>query len=118
MTGERQVDHVALGRRLREVREAANVSQDEARAVIGVSQPTYSRLEAGTRPLKGDELVLLADRFGVRAAVITGVAELRERVRYAARTDGSEPQMAGMREKLHAYLELDAYLTDQGIGPA
>lgn len=58
------------------------------------------------------------DRFGVRAAAITGVAKLQERVRYAARTDGSKPQMAAMREKLHTYLELDRYLTDQGVDPA
>lgn len=108
----------ALGRRLREVREAAGISQDDARAVIDVSQPTYSRIEAGARPLKGDELILLADRFGVRAAAIAGVAQLWERVRFAARTDGSQPQMAAMREKLQAYLELDAYLTDQGVGAA
>jgi transcriptional regulator with XRE-family HTH domain len=112
------VDRVVLGRRLREVREAADVSQDEARAVIGVSQPTYSRIEAGSRPLKGDELVALADRFGVRAAAVTGVVKLRERARYAARTDGSHPEMVAMREKLHAYLELDAYLSDQGVEPA
>ncbi len=56
-----------LGRRVREAREAAEVSQDEARRVIGVSQPTYSRIESGDRLLKGDELVQLADRFGVRA---------------------------------------------------
>ncbi|HZE05011.1 MAG TPA: helix-turn-helix transcriptional regulator [Solirubrobacteraceae bacterium] len=115
MSSQGLVDHVTLGRRLRAVREAAKVSQDEARNAIGVSQPTYSRIETGERPLKGDELVTLADLFGVRAAAITGVAKLQERARYAARTDGSQPQMALMREKLQAYLELDSYLTDQGV---
>lgn len=115
MVVQELVDQIALGRRLREVREAADVSQAEASALIEVSQPTYSRIEAGERPLKGDELVALADRFGVRAAAVTGVASLRERARYAARTDGSQPAMVVMRDKLHAYLELDAYLTDQGV---
>lgn len=115
MSAQELIDQVTLGRRLREVREAAKVSQDEARAAIHVSQPTYSRIEAGDRPLKGDELVALADLFGVRAAAITGIAKLWERACYAARTDGSQPEMAIMREKLHAYLELDAYLTDQGV---
>jgi hypothetical protein len=36
----------------------------------------------------------------------------------AARTGGSAAAMAAMSEKLLAYLELDAYLTDQGIAPA
>lgn len=31
------------------------------------------------------------------------------------RTDGTASPMATMRERLYAYLELDAYLTDQGI---
>lgn len=112
------IDQVVLGRRLREARDAAGVPQEQAGAVIGVSQPTYGRIEGGERPLKGDELVLLADLFKIRAARITGVVALADRVRYAARTDGSQPQMAAMREKLHAYLELDAYLADQGIASA
>jgi transcriptional regulator with XRE-family HTH domain len=104
-----------LGRRVRAARETASVSQDEARGVIGVSQPTYSRIESGDRPLKGDELVQLADRFHVRAAAIIGLAEVRDRARFAARTDGDSSPMAAMRERLYAYLELDSYLTGQGI---
>jgi len=109
------VDMAELGRRVREAREAAGVSQDAARAAIGVSQSTYSRIESGDRPLKGDELVQLADRFGVRAAAITGLADVRERARFAARTDGDFSPMAAMRDRLYAYLELDSYLTSQGI---
>jgi transcriptional regulator with XRE-family HTH domain len=109
------VDMKALGRRVREAREAAGVSQDEARKAIDVSQPTYSRIETGDRLLKGDELVQLADCFGVRAAAIAGLAEVRKRARFAARTDGGSSSMAAMRERLYAYLELDSYLTSQGI---
>jgi transcriptional regulator with XRE-family HTH domain len=109
------VDHVTLGQRIREVREAKGVSQATAAHALEISQPTYSRIESGERPLAGDELVILADLFGVRAATVTGLPELRLRARYAARTDGSSPAMTTMREKLYAYLELDAYLTSQGI---
>ncbi|SNY72242.1 Helix-turn-helix domain-containing protein [Paractinoplanes atraurantiacus] len=113
-----QVDMRNLGQRLREAREAAGISQDTARKAIGVSQPTYFRIENGDRPLKGDELVQLADCFGTRAAAITGLAEIRERARFAARTDGDFCPMAAMRERLYAYLELDSYLTSQGIAGA
>ncbi len=109
------VDMTALGRRVREAREAAGISQDEARRAIGVSQPTYSRIESGDRPLKGDELVQLADCFGIRAAAISGLAAVRGRARFAARTDGGSSAMTAMRERLYAYLELDSYLTSQGI---
>ncbi len=47
------MDMVVLGRRVREARDAAKVSQGDAAAAIGVSQPTYSRIETGDRPLKG-----------------------------------------------------------------
>jgi len=106
---------VALGRRVREVRESVGVTQDEARKAIEVSQPTYSRIESGERALKGAELVQLADRFGVRAAAITGLAAVREHARFAARTDGTNAPMSAMRERLYASLELDSYLSDQGI---
>lgn len=109
------VDHVMLGRRIREVREAEGISQVAAAEALEISQPTYSRVESGERPLAGDELVILADLFGVRAAAITGLPQLQQRARYAARTDGSSAAMETMREKLYAYLELDAYLTSQGI---
>ncbi|GIE33949.1 hypothetical protein Ait01nite_069940 [Actinoplanes italicus] len=104
-----------LGRRIREAREVAGVSQDAARRAIDVSQPTYSRIESGERVIRGDELVQLADCFGVRAAAITGLPEVRERARFAARTDGDFSAMTVMRERLYAYLELDSYLTGQGI---
>ena len=90
MVIQMQVDMGALGRRVRESREAAGISQDEARKAIDVSQPTYSRIESGDRPLKGDELVQLADCFGVRAASIIGLLDVRERTRFAARTDGCD----------------------------
>jgi transcriptional regulator with XRE-family HTH domain len=109
------VDHVALGPRIREVRKARGISQAAAAEALEISQPTYSRVESGERPLAGDELVILADLFGVRAAFITGLPSLRERARFAARTDGSSVAMTTMRDKLYAYLELDAYLTSQGI---
>lgn len=83
---------------------------------MDVSQPTYSRIESGERPLAGDELVALANLFDVRAAAITGLPALRERAHFVARTDGSPAAMTTMREKLYAYLELDAYLISQGIG--
>lgn len=112
------VDMQDLGRRVREAREAAGASQNDAATAIGVSQPTYYRIESGDRTLKGDELIQLADFFGIRAAAIAGLAEVGERARFAARTDGGSASMAAMRERLYAYLELDSYLTSQGIPEA
>ncbi|GAA3663747.1 helix-turn-helix domain-containing protein [Microbacterium marinilacus] len=109
------ITHASLGARLREVRESKGITQDLVRAAIGVSQPTYSRIESGERPLKGDELVILADRIGVRVSALTGYIEASEQAKFAARTDGSAATMDVLKAKLLAYLELDSYLADQGI---
>lgn len=106
---------VALGRGVREVRENADVSADEARKAIGVSRSTYSRIESDERPLKGAELVLLADHFGVRAAAITGLGAVRERSCTAAGADVANASMSAMHARLCASLELDSYLSSQGI---
>lgn len=112
------ITHTALGSRLREVRESRNVTQEEACDAIGVSQPTYSRIESGERPLKGDELIILADRIGVRVSSLTGYLEAEELAKFAARSDGSMATMDVLKSKLLAYLELDSYLADQGISAA
>lgn len=112
------IDMVAVGQRIRLAREAAGITQGEAGDAIGASQPTYHRIEAGTRPLKGAELIQLADLFGVRAATLTGLPRVEQRARYAARTNGDESSMQSMREKLYAYLELDAYLSGHGVEAA
>lgn len=110
------IDTEDLGRRIATARTTAEFSQEEAAEAIGVSQPTYSRIESGARTLKGSELIQLADLFGVRVATLTGTQAIEQRVRFAARTNGECSAMTTMREQLHAYLELDAYLTEHGIG--
>lgn len=109
------IDPKVLGRHLRSAREAAGVTQIQAQEAIDVSQPTYSRIEAGTRTLKGDELILLADRFGLRVAAITGLEGVQRRSRFVARTDIPAASMEVMRDRLASYLELDSYLAAHGI---
>lgn len=112
------LNHVAIGHRVRTARGISGISQTAAASQLGVSQPTYARIEAGQRKLTGDELVALADLFGVRAASIVGLAQIGARAVYAARTDGNAAPMTKMRDRLCECLELDAYLDDQGIPDA
>lgn len=107
-----------LHHRIRSVRARAGVSQEAAAAALGISQPTYSRIEDGSRHIKGDELIRLADACGVRVGAITGLAEVAGRTRLAARTDGGEADMASLRDHLYAYFELDAFLAEQGFPAA
>lgn len=104
-----------LGRRIREARTRAGESQEDMATLLGVSQPTYFRIEAGARALKGDELVVIADRLGVRAAALIGLPSLQGRVRFAARVNGADASLHALRHRLEEYLELDAYLAGHGI---
>lgn len=54
-----------IGRRLRLAREDAGVRQEEAAQVIGMSRPTLVSIEQGVRPVRANELQMLAHRYGV-----------------------------------------------------
>ncbi|NJO56665.1 MAG: helix-turn-helix domain-containing protein [Rhodospirillales bacterium] len=54
-----------IGRRLRLARENANIRQEEAAEVIGMSRPTLVSIEKGTRRVRIQELQTLARHYGV-----------------------------------------------------
>jgi Zn-dependent peptidase ImmA (M78 family) len=54
-----------IGRRLRVARENANIRQEEAAEVIGMSRPTLVSIEKGTRRVRIQELQALAHHYGV-----------------------------------------------------
>lgn len=97
-------------------REAAKLSQRQLAARSGIAQATLSRIEQGMRPAKMNEILILADALGCTTAELTGRSGVRDRLECAARaTDRSE--MTTMYGELRHYLELDAYLEEQGISP-
>jgi Zn-dependent peptidase ImmA (M78 family) len=59
-----------IGRRLRLARENADIRQDEAAHVIGMSRPTLVSIEKGTRRVRIQELQALARHYGVSVNAI------------------------------------------------
>ncbi|MFN6951137.1 MAG: ImmA/IrrE family metallo-endopeptidase [Albidovulum sp.] len=59
-----------IGRRLRLARENADIRQDEAAQVIGMSRPTLVSIEKGTRRVRIQELQALARHYGVSVNAI------------------------------------------------
>ena len=55
---------------LRVARQKAGLSQHEAAARLGVSQPYYSQLEGGSRPLPKDLAPVVVRKFGVSPSVL------------------------------------------------
>lgn len=60
--------------RLREAREQAGLTQGQAAKVVGIHRPSISEIEAGRRRVAAEELVRLADVYGVSVAWLTGEA--------------------------------------------
>jgi len=111
------METTTIGQRVERARVAAGLSQRALAEQTGISQSTLSRIEAGERDAKMTEVLVIAWSTGHTVAQLTGVSEVASRVECVARsTNGS--QMEAMRKKLIHFLELDAYLDDQGIPAA
>lgn len=97
-------------------REAAGMTQRQLAARSGVAQATLSRIEQGIRQPKMNEIVAMAWALGCAVSELTGLSAVAERLECVARaTDHSTMEV--MQRELSHYLELDAYLEDQGISP-
>jgi Zn-dependent peptidase ImmA (M78 family) len=65
MTDLNEISAQEIGRRLRLARENADIRQDDAAQVIGMSRPTLVSIEKGTRRVRIQELQSLAHHYGV-----------------------------------------------------
>jgi len=65
MSDLNEISAQEIGRRLRLARENANIRQDDAAQVIGMSRPTLVSIEQGTRRVRIQELQSLAHHYGV-----------------------------------------------------
>lgn len=80
----------ALATRLRIAREQAGLSQGQVAAMLELHRPSVSEMEAGRRRVSVEELVQLADIYGVDINWLTGhedetTDEYRAKVELAAR---------------------------------
>ncbi|WP_241831041.1 helix-turn-helix domain-containing protein [Parafrankia soli] len=110
------MDSIGVGERIRHAMSAAQLTQRALAQVTGISQPTLSRIVAGDRVAKMTEIIAIAGATGHSVAELTGVGSVADRAQYAARAT-NDAEMAAMRRELLHYLDLDAYLDDQGIPP-
>lgn len=107
----------STSQRVENARQAAGLSQRALAAATGISQSTLSRIISGERAGKLPELVAIAAATGRSVAELLGQSEVADRMQCAARATGGS-DMSGMRRELLHYLEVDAYLDDQGIPAA
>lgn len=73
--GGNNMNAIAVGRRLRELRQRENLTQDNVAAILGCSQPTYYMYESGMHILPTNRLFLLAQYYQVSADYIIGLSD-------------------------------------------
>jgi transcriptional regulator with XRE-family HTH domain len=79
----------AVGLRVRELREARNMTQEDLAGVLGLPHYALSRVESGERGLDAAELALLAGRLGVSADFLL-FGEREEEVLLRAQGDAAD----------------------------
>jgi transcriptional regulator with XRE-family HTH domain len=102
------------GLRVEAARERVGLSQRALAAKAGLSQPTLHRIEQGARTPKMPELIKLARALGCSLSEISEHSPVRDRVICFARAENLS-DMSGLRRELVHFLELDAYLEEQGV---
>ena len=87
-------------KRLKELRESKNLTQEALSAIVGVPAPTLSRYEAGKNFPKTEALYRYCHYFKVSADYILGLSDYRQSIDYYQKD--SEVMMA----KLKAFNEI------------
>lgn len=100
--------------RIKRACEAAGLGQRAISERTGISQSTLSRIVSGDRPAKMPEVVSVAWATGTTVAELTGLSSVQERALCSARAT-ENADMSTLHRKLMHFLELNAYLEDQGI---
>lgn len=103
-----------IGDRIKRARALWDRSQRDLEAETGLSQSTLSRIENGIREVKLNELLSLSWALGFTVSELTGHSPVGARIECAARADLAG-DMADMQDELTHFLELDAFLEDQGV---
>lgn len=101
--------------RIIRLRERAGLSQRELHAETGISQATLSRIEAGARPARLDEVLLISTAVGCDPSTILDDSPLEDRVLVAHRAQVQGVDASDVRSRLIAFLEMDEYLERHGI---
>jgi transcriptional regulator with XRE-family HTH domain len=65
-------DRSHIAERLRLAREAAGLTQGQVAAKLGLHRPAVSEIEAGRRRVSAEELIAMADLYGVEVGWLSG----------------------------------------------
>lgn len=68
-------------KRLKQLREAAQLSQEDVAKIIFTSQQYYGKYENGIRPMPMDRYVILAKYYNISLDYLTGIIDEPRKLR-------------------------------------
>lgn len=72
---EFKVINLAYYKRIKDLREDNDMTQQQVADYLGMKQPQYFRYEKGTRDIPSDVLIALARLYGVSTDYILGISD-------------------------------------------
>ncbi len=111
-----------LGKRLKELRERQEMSQDMLAKKLSLPRPAISQIERGERTITADELIKLSDVFHIPIETILGLkeqpevvlSEVREKPpNYTARPAKPQLRINVPQKDLQKFREVLLYILDQ-----
>lgn len=95
---------VAIGRRVKALREAHELEPAELAEKAGIPPKTLSRIETGSGPVEAAAALRLAMAVEVKMRALTSAAHPDWSLATAARTDMDASDMASMKEAAYEYM--------------
>ena len=88
-----------IGERIRNIREDKDILQQELADAVGINVSVLSRIEKGTRQLRDDELIKIADKLNVSVDYLLGRTDEPQGTGFQKGDNGGS-QNDGEREKI------------------
>jgi transcriptional regulator with XRE-family HTH domain len=95
-----------IAARLRNARDQAGLTQGQVAAALNISQPSVSALEAGTRPIRIDELVAIARLISIDPSdFLRGLSESDEAIGVTLRAEAASLPFAELRGAVTSFVD-------------
>lgn len=98
---------MSTGERIRNTREDLDILQQELADAVGINVSVLSRIEKGTRAIRDDELVKIANKLHVSTDYLLGNTDIPNEPPASA-TAGAQTLTPQDQELLRKYHELDS----------
>lgn len=110
--------YAELGKKVKELRERRNLSQEKLAELLGIPRPAVSQIENGTRTVSADELINMSKVLGIHVESLLGLKAEPEVVIEKKKRASAEEEKPTMRinvpqENLSKFRQVLLYILDR-----